>query len=516
MPYFIAYDLGTGGIKASLYRDDGVPAGWVFFEYATGYPRDGWHEQCPQDWWQSVCASTAKLLADSGISAHNVRAVALSGHSLVAAPLDRDGNLLMDNVPIWCDTRAAAETSEFFSHVPYDSWYRTTGNGDPPETYSVMKLLWLKKHRPDIWVRTAKVVGSKDYMNFKLTGNIATDYSYASGSGMFDLIGWRYCDELIAAAGIDKDILPTILDSHAIVGTVTKQAAQECGLAPGTLVACGGVDNACMALGARGVGEGRVYTSLGSSSWIAVTSSTPILDLQTRPFIFAHIERGYYTSGVSIFAAGSAFRWTRDELCRDLAGEDRYDRMNELATDSPAGANGVLFNPTLSGGSSQNVAKGMKGGFAGITLSTTRKDLLRAVLEGVALDLSCYCLEALKKHAELEVTMLLCGGGAKSFLWRQIFADVFGMNILKTNIDQDTASLGAAAIAARAAGIWKDYSPIDSLHQTEQLHRPDPENREKYLRLKEKYRAWTESLAKLPLSPRDIPLTEGDKSVLSI
>lgn len=234
------------------------------------------------------------------------------------------------------------------------------------------------------------------------------------------------------------------------------------------------------------------------------------MDVKTKPFIFAHIERGYYTSGVSIFAAGSAWQWARNILCSDLGG-DVCIQMNELAAASPAGANRVIFNPTLAGGSSQNVSTELKGSFAGITLSTTTGDMLRAVLEGVAMDLGGYCLNALKAQVTLESTMLLCGGGAKSPLWRQIFADVFGMNVLKTNIDQDAASLGAAAIAARAAGFWTDYSPIDELHHVEQLHLPGPENRKKYPKLMETYKTWTEGLAKLPLSLCDISLAEGDK-----
>ena len=378
--------------------------------------------------------------------------------------------------------------------MPYEQWYLTTGNGDPAEIYSVMKLLWLLKHRPDIWERTAKVIGSKDYINFKLTGEIATDYSYASGSGLFSLADWKYSDALMAAAGIDKCILPPILDSHAVVGKVTKQAAAECGLEAGTLVAAGGADNALMALGARGVGEGRVYTSLGSSSWIAVTSREPILDVKTRPFIFAHAEKGYYTSGVSIFAAGNAYRWAREELCKDLSDNKSYAGMDRFAGASPTGANGVLFNPTLSGVSSQSAGAHLRGSFAGITMATTRSDLLRAVLEGVAMDLNCYCLNVLRQKVNLEDTMLLCGGGAMSGLWRQIFADVFGMNILKTNIDQDAASLGAAAVASRAAGLWQDYSRIETLHTVEQLHAPNEKNRKCYEQMADVYKAWTQGL----------------------
>ncbi len=493
--YLIVYDLGTGGIKASLYRADGVPVGWSFLEYSTNYPAPGWHEQRPEDWWHGVCQSTAKLLAERGVKARQIVAAGLSGQSLVAAPLDSGGNLLLDRVPIWSDARATAEAAEFFRTVPYEEWYLSTGNGDPPETYSAMKLMWLREHHPRIWERTAKVLGSKDYINFKLTGEIATDYSYASGCGMFSLADWNYSNTLIAAARIDKCILPPILDSHAVVGKVTETAAAECGLAPGTLVACGGVDNACTALGARGIGEGRVYTSLGSSSWIAVTSRKAILDVKARPFIFAHIEKGYYTSGVSIFAAGNAYRWAREELCKDFSGSSSYEAMDACAAAAPAGANGVLFNPTLSGGSSQSAATDLRGSFAGITMSTTRSDLLRAVLEGVAMDLNCYCLDVLRQRTTLEDAMLLCGGGAKSPLWRQIFADVFGMDILKTNVDQDAASLGAAAIAARAAGLWEDYGLIDGLHQIEQVHKPVPENRKRYEQIADMYRAWTQGLA---------------------
>jgi xylulokinase len=495
MPFIIAYDLGTGGVKASLHGEDGATLGRAFSPYATSYPHPRWHEQRPLDWWQGVCTVTGMLLRECGARAADVRAVALSGHSLVAAPLGRDGGLLMDSVPIWSDTRAANEAQEFFARVPYDAWYMATGNGDPPETYSVMKLMWLQKHYPAVWDSTDKVVGSKDYVNFRLTGNIATDHTYASGSGMFDLKDLKYHSGYIAAAGIDRSVLPDVVSSHTVVGAVTARASAECGLAPGTLVACGGVDNACMALGARGVGEGRAYTSLGSSGWIAVTSRSPILDLKTRPFIFAHNEKGWYTSGVSIFAAGSAYRWLRDALCPDLDG---YEEMNALAAASPAGSGGVLFNPTLAGGSTQNVSTALKGAFAGITLSTTRGEMIRAVLEGVAMDLKCYCLDVLKRSVTLEDTMLLCGGGAKSPLWRQIFADVFGMRILKSTVDQDAASLGAAAVAARAAALWTDYGPIDALHQTEQVHTPDPRNRAIYAGIAKEYMAWTEGLSKIP------------------
>jgi xylulokinase len=498
MQYVIGYDLGTGGIKASLYNEQGFPVSSFFEAYPTYFPNAGWHEQHPSDWWSGVCHSTRLLLEKSGIPADRVLAVALCGQSLVAVPIDEHGKQLLDSVPIWSDTRAVEETREFFRYTSYDRWYMTTGNGDSSETYTIMKLMRLKNNLPEIWARTRAVLGCKDYINYRLTGNMATDYSYASGSGVFDLLAWRYSDEYLENAGVSRSLFPEPVESHAIIGRVSGVAAEETGLAEGTPVACGGVDNAVMALGAQGIGDGRVYTSLGSSSWIAVTAKEPVLDLKARPFIFACAEKGYYTSGVSIFSAGNAYRWARDQLCRDLSGtQDDFKRMDEMAQSVPVGANGIMFNPTLAGASPQEPGRSLRGSFCGITLSTTREELLRAVLEGVALSLRVYCLDALKIQVHLNDTMLLCGGGARSSLWRQIIADIFDMKIMKTNVDQDTATLGSAAIALRGAGLIDSYDMIESCHGDPIYCTPDPATAAQCQRLQENFKLWSKGLSGL-------------------
>ncbi len=182
----IAYDLGTGGVKASLYNEKMETLAKSFVEYSTNYV-GRLHEQNIEDWWNGVATSTRKLLADSSTSADEVQAVALSGHSLVSIPLDTNNSPLEMHVPIWSDGRAVDETQEFFKSIPYEEWYMTTGNGFPPECYPVFKLMWLKKHKREIYDKTCKVAGSKDYINLLLTGNLCTDYSYASGSGVYDL-----------------------------------------------------------------------------------------------------------------------------------------------------------------------------------------------------------------------------------------------------------------------------------------------------------------------------------------
>jgi xylulokinase len=494
MEYLISYDLGTGGLKSGLYTVDGTPVGFEFHPYQTFFPAADWHEQRPLDWWQAMCVSTRRLINASGIDPAFIRGVAASGHSLVCAPIDADGNLLLEQVPIWSDRRAQSQAKDFFSKVDYHEWYLTTGNGDPPEIYSVFKLMWLKQIQPDLFSQVSAVPGSKDYLNFKLTGNIATDYSYASGSGVFDLHNWQYRSDWIEMSELPASLFLPPVESFAKVGEVTSAAAEECGLLPGTPVFCGGVDNACMALGTTGLGNGRIYTSLGSSAWIAVSSEQPVLDTDRLPFIFAHVEKGFYTSGTSIFAAGNCFRWVRDILC-DSDHASGYAHLAEIAASSPPGANGLLFNPALSGGSSQEPGLDLLGGFFGLTLAHTRADLLRAVLEGVALSLRCYCLSVLEKYSAVEQPMILCGGGARSDLWMQIFADVYDRPVARIQVDQEAASLGAAAIAARGAGLWADYSPLDSIFKIEHLFTPNPDNRLIYQKVARRFTRWVDALA---------------------
>ena len=502
--YILAYDLGTGGNKASLYRPDGSCAASVFVPYETYYPHTGWHEQSPSDWWQAVVESTRELKTRSGFSPAEVRSISISGHSLGVVPVDKEGALLREKTPIWSDTRASRQTAAFFAEQDKDAWYMTTGNGFPAECYAAFKIMWYRDTDPEMFSRVHKILGTKDYINFKLTGRMVTDYSYASGSGVYDLVGWRYSDDFIRASGLPAGIFPEIVPSTEVIGNVTAEAADALGLSTETRVVCGGVDNSCMALGARNIRDGRVYTSMGSSSWIAVSSKAPVLDAATKPFVFTHVVPELFTSAVSIFAAGSSFRWLRDTLFSELtaagsgdaAGEDPYDVMTRLAEASPPGANRLLFNPSLAGGTSQEVNKEIRGAFAGLDLGHTRGDLVRAAMEGIAMNLALV-FEILKGFTPVEDTMLLVGGGSKSRLWRQIFADVFAMKMLKTNIDQDAGSLGAAAVAAVGTGLWDGFGRIDEVHSVLETAEPDAERSEIYRKLRPAFEYLRETQAEL-------------------
>jgi xylulokinase len=311
---------------------------------------------------------------------------------------------------------------------------------------------------------------------------MATDHSYASGSGIYDLKKERYCWDTAKSMQLPPDIFPEIVPSTHVLGQITEEAANATGLPKHVKVACGGVDNSCMALGARGIKNGRVYTSLGSSAWIAVTSDEPVLDTDAFTYVFAHILPHMFTSATAIFSAGSSFQWIRNQICANLMNDpqiDVYKKMNELAEKSPVGANRLLFNPSLAGGCESDDTQNIRGAFIGLDLRHTQADIIRAAMEGVALALRRSLL-FLERSTDIPREMLLVGGGGNSLLWRQIFANVYGMDILKTSVGQDAGSLGAAAVASVAAGFWKDYSPIDDAHEIELVHKPDPAIQAKY------------------------------------
>ncbi len=484
----ISFDLGTGGNKASLYDLHGNCLASAFVPYATQYPQVGWHEQRPADWWTAVIESARQLMKSSGTDKNEIACLGISGHSLGAVPIDAAGNLLRESTPIWSDVRAQAQVEDFFKKVGAEHWYMTTGNGFPAACYTVFKVMWYRDREPDMFQQASKILGTKDYINFKLTGLIKTDYSYASGTGIYDLIGWKYNPEFIEASGLPADLWPEIVPSTYVLGGLLPDVAEVMGLDPAVKVVCGGVDNSCMALGAGNIRDGRVYTSLGSAAWIAVSSEHPVLDAQFRPFVFTHVVPGMFTSAVSIFSAGTSFAWVKDTICEELisqvesAGKDVYSLMNEVAARAPVGSNKLLFNPSLAGGTSQDPSVHIRGGYFGLDLKHGKPELIRAAMEGIAMNLRLR-LDLLRKYTRLDDQILFVGGGAKSRFYLGIFADAFNTCIRKTNIDQDAGALGAAAIAAVGTGLWDSFDKIDEVHETVEVVQPNKENNRKYEKL---------------------------------
>ena len=242
------------------------------------------------------------------------------------------------------------------------------------------------------------------------------DFSYASGTGIYDLKGWKYDPDFIKASGIPAEVWPEIVPSTEVIGEVCPDIADLLGLGLGVKVVAGGVDNSCMALGAKNIRDGRVYTSLGSSAWIAVSAEEPVLDKNYKPYVFAHVIPNMFTSAVSIFSAGTSFTWVKDNICEDLIAEsnatnqDVYSLMNEVAEKAPVGSNKLLFNPSLAGGTSQDASVHIRGAYIGLDLKHGKPELIRAAMEGIAMNLRLR-LDLLRKYTKIGRRDSVCGWG---------------------------------------------------------------------------------------------------------
>jgi xylulokinase len=507
----ISFDLGTGGNKAVLYDVDGNCLASAFVPYTTQYPQVGWHEQQPLDWWNAVVVSTRTLLETSRVDKNDIVCIGIYGHSLGAVPVDQDGSLLREDTPIWSDIRAENEAAEFFTRVDPDDWYLTTCNGFPAACYTIFKVMWYQRHEPRMWKKVHKILGAKDYINYRLTGKCAIDHSYASGTGIYDLKQWKYSSEYIAASGIPEQVWPDIVPSTFILGTLTPGVARLLGLSDQVQVVCGGVDNSGMALGARNSQEGRVYISLGSSAWIAVSSGQPVLDRKYKPYVFTHVVPGLFTSAVGIFSAGTSFAWVKDNICPDLVAEadagdkDVYDLMNRVAEKAPVGSHKLLFNPSLAGGTLQDASVHLRGVYLGLDFKHGKPELIRAAMEGIAMNLRLR-LDLLRKYTHLEDGILFVGGGARSRFYLSICADVFNTRILKTNIDQEAAALGVAAIAVVGCGLWSNFEKIDAIHNIIEVVEPNVDNNSKYEKLLPVFKRATEYQARISDALQEIEL----------
>ena len=486
--YILAYDLGTGGNKAVIYNLDGELVAKAFSPYPTFYPKPGWAEQRPVDWWNSIIQTTATVLSASHISGKEIACISISGHGMGIVPVDRKGKLLRPTTPIWLDSRAIKHAQHVLDKVGFEHWYQITGCGLRPENYSAFKLMWYAENERDMFGDTYKFLGTKDFIHLKMTGEFVTDYSDASFSGVFNLQALDYSEELLDACGIPREKLPDLFPSIHVVGELLPGAAEELGLKSGIPVVMGGHDVPCTAVGAGNVVKGRVYAYVGSSAWISVASDKPLLGKEVKTYNGAHVIPGMYTSQVAIYSAGASYQWVRDIIYKkevessQQAAENVYSLMEMEALESPAGSNGVIFVPSLMGGGTIHPSPNIRGAYVGLSLSHKREDLIRAAMEGISLDLRLV-LDEFAKLGVKATEITIVGGGSKSKLWRQIFADVFNTTVRLTNIGQETAALGAAVVAGVGTGLWKDFSVVDNITKTIDVSKPSAEMAQKYERL---------------------------------
>ncbi|MCG5054786.1 MAG: xylulokinase [Myxococcales bacterium] len=454
MQHVVGIDVGTSGVKVIVVDETGRVRGEATQPLRLSTPQPGWAEQNPEDWWTATRKAVRRALGTAQVSRSQLGAVGLSGQMHSAVFLDAQG-LVIRPALLWCDGRTSAECADITTAVGAQRLRKTACN-PALEGFTLPKILWLRRHEPAAFRRLAKVVLAKDYIRFRLTGTLATDPSDASATLMFDTVKRTWSREVLDAVGLSRALTVDVVGSTEPSGTVTREAARQTGLPEGLVVAGGGADNACGALGVGAIEPGVAVASWGTSGTVLAPTPLPLVDPALRVHTFCHaVPDTWYVMGVML-TAGGAFAWFRDQMARDLhrktTGKSPELQLNEEAAGVPIGAAGLTFLPYLQGERTPHRDAAARGAFVGLSLAHDRAHLARAVLEGIAFGLRDSV--SLLQDLELPIArLLLTGGGAKSPFLRQLQADVFGLPVVQVNRDEGPA-FGAALLAAVCAGLY--------------------------------------------------------------
>ncbi len=481
--YIIAHDLGTTGNKATLYDREGQLVGAAFDGYGTEFAQASWAEQNPEDWWQAVCTSTHKLLQETGVARDDIACIVFSGQMMGCVPLDAQARPIRSAI-IWADQRAIAQEQWVGGRVAPEDVYQITGHR-LSSSYSLQKILWIRDHQPDIYKNTHKFVHAKDAIVARLTGNFVTDVSDASGMNLYDLEKGDWSERIIEAAELNADQLPELHPSTDVVGEVLASIADEVGVAAGTPVVIGGGDGPCASAGAGVVSGGSAYNYVGSSSWIAMASEQPIYDPNYGTFTFAHVVPNMFMPTGTMQAAGASYQWAKEQLgeleqkAADNLGLSVYDILNLTAEKSPAGANGLIFLPYLLGERSPRWNPQARGAYVGLTIRHNRADMVRAVLEGVTMNLHII-LEAFRTQGAQIDVMRLIGGGAEGRFWNQMMANIYGIPTHRLAILEEATSMGAALTGGVGVGLYPDFSMGEQMNPVVEVIEPNPKEQAAY------------------------------------
>ena len=462
---YIGMDLGTSAVKLLLMDEEGSIKNIVSKEYPLEFPHPGWSQQNPADWLCAIEGGVPELL--HGFDAAEVAGVGIGGqmHGLVV--LDKDGNVLRPAI-LWNDGRTAKEVDYLNSVIGKSKLSEYTAN-IAFAGFTAPKLLWMRENEPELFAKIDKIMLPKDYINYKLTGVHCTDVSDASGMLLFDVEHKCWSKEMLAICGVRENQMARIFESYEKVGTILPDAAKKLGLPEHVTVAAGAGDNAAAAVGAGTVGDGACNISLGTSGTIFISADKFGVDEQNALHSFAHADGHYHLMGCMLSAA-SCNKWLMDEIFQTAD----YGAEQERITDDKLGRNHVYFLPYLMGERSPINDTNARGTFTGMTMDTTRADLTQAVLEGVAFGIRD-SLEIARSQGIDVKRSKICGGGAKSALWKRIFANVLNMKLDIVESEQGPG-MGGAMLAMVANGAYPSVQAVcDKLVKVVDTVSPEPE-----------------------------------------
>ena len=447
MRLLLGIDLSTTGAKALLIDHEGRVVSSATTPLSLSTPHPLWSEQEPREWWTATTTSIAQALATANASGEDVAAIGLTGqmHGLVL--LDADREVLRPAI-LWNDQRCGAECDDIRARVGHKELVEITGN-DALTGFTAPKILWVETHEPEVYRRIRHILLPKDYIRFRLTGALAMDKADGSGTMLFDLRERTWSSKILNALNISADWLPQTFEGHETTGEVTREAAELTGLHPGTPVVAGGGDQSAQAIGTGVVRPGTMALTLGTSGVVFAATESPLIEPEGRLHAFCHAVAGrWHLMGVMLSAAGS-LQWYRDKLACDRSFAD----LVEEAAGVPAGSEGLIFLPYLSGERTPYPDPLARGAWIGLTTRHGQPHLTRSILEGVAFGIKD--MFSLMRDAGLGSVdeVRVSGGGAKSLLWRQILADTLDAELVTVNTTEG-AAYGAALLAGVGAGVW--------------------------------------------------------------
>jgi xylulokinase len=449
--YFLGMDVGTGGTRALVIDQSGAVISSASEEHLPfASPQTGWAEQDPTDWWRACGVATRKALTQGSVRREQIACVGFSGQMHGAVLLDGQGQVVRPAL-IWCDVRTQKQADELSSTIGAERLRQLTCN--PALTnFTLTKCLWVRQNEPGNWSRVRSLLLPKDYVRYRLTGERATDLADASGTLLLDVAHRRWSQEVLDLVQMDSALLPSLYESPEICAQVSEAGAAATGLLSGTPVVAGAGDQAAGAIGMGVVAPGAVSATIGTSGVVLAATNHPALEPEGRLHTFCHgLADRWLVMGVTQ-AAGLSLRWFRDQFGVINGHRDSYEDLTALAARVPAGSDGLLWAPYLMGERTPYLDAKARGMLVGLTASHTRAHVVRAILEGVAFSLR----DTFTIFQQIDVpvkTVRLGGGGARSPLWRQIQADVYGRAVERVAVEEG-AAYGAAMLAGVGAKAW--------------------------------------------------------------
>lgn len=473
MKYVIGVDLGTSAVKVLLVNQHGDVVQEVSKSYPLIQEKSGYSEQDPNDWVDQTVAALSDLVNDFDGDPEDIEGISFSGqmHGLVL--LDENNEILRHAI-LWNDTRTTEECQDIYDIVGKERLFSITKN-PALEGFTLPKILWVKKHEPEIYAKAKTFVLPKDYVRYKLTGALQMEYSDAAGTLLLDVSKKEWSQEICELLDLDPSICPPLVGSHEEVGTITADIAEKTGLATSTRVFAGGADNACGAIGAGILEDGKTLCSIGTSGVVLSYEASDDKDFAGKVHYFNHSAPDvFYTMGVTL-AAGYSLSWFKDVFAKD----ESYDDLLRDIGSVPAGSNGLLFTPYIVGERTPHADAAIRASFIGVDSSHERKHFARAVIEGITFSLN-ESIEIFREHGKKIDTIVSIGGGAKNEDWLQIQADIFNAEIIRLSSEQGPG-MGAAMLAAYGCG-WFDslQACADAFLTIDQRYQPNPENVKKY------------------------------------